>query len=189
MRKRLSLAAFLIVGCVLLGLAAANFFPDQTFRAVTMSRTLYHELVSRLTPIPSGTERNLQESNIYESLVRNYTGSNRWSNRVVFLSVDGSDPSDELMTRLRASGLAVNPASEAHYDQTKSVLTGFWTDPRSGRSAVHIDVGSIKWLFGDRVEVKSGLSCGPLCGGGGIYQLEKTKGRWAVAIYQNQWMS
>jgi hypothetical protein len=187
-RRRLAFAA-IILGCVLAGLGAANLFPDQTWQLLNTARTLYAGLVSRLTPIPSGTDRNLQESSIYESLVRDDIGSNRWSNRVFFLSVDGSDPSDELMIRLRASGLAINRASEAHYDRTKSGLTGRWIDQRSGRSAVQIDVGSIRWLFGDRVEVKSGLSCGPLCGGGGIYQLVKTQSRWAVAACRNRWMS
>lgn len=62
MRKRVALAAFLTFGCVLLGLAAANFFPDQTWRALTMARTLYEAIVSRITPMASGGDRHIQRS-------------------------------------------------------------------------------------------------------------------------------
>lgn len=60
MRKRVTLAAFLTLGCVLLGLAAANFFPDQTWRGLTMAGTFYEGIVSRLTP--SAANRHIQES-------------------------------------------------------------------------------------------------------------------------------
>ena len=143
-------------------------FPDETWSAVTMARTTYDGTVSRLTPLPKGTDRNAQEFRIYESLLRYSIGSDRFKNRLIFLSVDGSDPSDELMIRFRAAGLTVNRASERHFDQRQSLLTGHWIDQPSGRSAVLIELGSIRWVFGDRVEVQSGMTCGPLCGGGAI---------------------
>ena len=83
--KRWLTFAAIILGTVLAVLGAANLFPDQTWQLLNTARTLYAGLVSRLTPIPSGTERKLQESNIYESLVRDDIGSNRWSNRDFFL--------------------------------------------------------------------------------------------------------
>jgi len=48
MRKRVTLASFLAFGCALFGLAAANFFPDQTWRALTMTQTLYDRIVSQI---------------------------------------------------------------------------------------------------------------------------------------------
>ena len=187
MRKRVTLAISFTFGCVLLGLlglASANLFPDQTWRAFNTARTTYDGIVSRLTPMPTGTDRNVQEFRIYESLVRDFIRSNP-SNPRIFLSVDNSDPSDELIGRFTASGVVVKRASEAHFDTTKSV----WTDHSTGSEAVRIDVGSIRWILGDRVEVKGGLSCGMLCGIGGIYQLVTTHGRWTVAGCRDRWVS
>ena len=48
MRERVTLASFLTLGCVLLRLAAANFFPDQTWRALTMAQTPNDGIVSRI---------------------------------------------------------------------------------------------------------------------------------------------
>ena len=177
MRKRVIPAISVTLGCLplwLLGLACANLFPDQTWRALNTARNTYDGIVSRLTPIPSGTDRNVQEFRIYESLVRDFIGSNP-SDRIIFLSVDNADPNDELISRF----------TEAHFDNTKSV----WTDHSSGREAVRIDVGSIQWVFGDRAEVKGGLNCGMLCGAGGVYQLVKTHGRWTVTECRDRWVS
>jgi hypothetical protein len=93
------------------------------------------------------------------------------------------------MTRFRAAGLTVNRASERHFDQRQSLLTGHWIDQPSGRSAVLIELGSIRWVFGDRVEVQSGMSCGHLCGGGAIYELVKRHGQWTVDASRNKTMS
>lgn len=186
MRKRVSVAACLTFGCALLGLAAANFLPDQTFRAITMSRTLYDGMVSRITPMPSGANRQIQECRIYESLVREFVGSNRL-NRTIFLRVAGADPNDELLARLRASALVVRRASEAHFGEGS--YTARWTDPATGKPALMIDIVSIRWLFGDSVEVQGGLSCGPLCGGSGIYQVVRRHARWTVAGSRNRRVS
>jgi hypothetical protein len=187
MRKRLSLTAFFLIGCVLLGVAAANFFPDQTFRAVTMSRTLYYGIVSRLTPMPSGKYRQIQECRIYESLVREFVGSNRL-NRTIFLRVAGADPNDELLAQLTASGLPVQRASEAHFDKS-FYAQSVWTDPATGTGVMMIHVGAVSWVFGDTVEVEAGYGCGGLCGAGGVYQVVKKYGAWTVAGSRNWWVS
>src|SRR5262245_37412497 len=133
-RKRVTPAISFTFGCVLLGLlglTSANLFPDQTWRAFKAARTTYDGNVSPLTPMPSGTDRNVQEFRIYESLVRDFIKSNP-SSPLIFLSVDGSDPSDDLIGRFSASGLVVKRVSEAHLDTTKSI----WTDHSSGSEAV-----------------------------------------------------
>jgi len=61
MRKRVTLASFLTFGCVLLGLGAANFFPDQTWRALTIPRTLYDRILWRTTSMPSSADRQLKD--------------------------------------------------------------------------------------------------------------------------------
>jgi hypothetical protein len=172
------------LGTVAMGLVAANFFPDQTWRVLNAAQIRYGGIISRLMPIPSGADRNVQEWNIYESLVRDLIGRNRRS-RVVFLRVDGSDPTDELMARFNASGLPVMKASEAHFD----LAVDGYVDRSTGKRGVLIQVGSIRWVFGDRVEVNGGLGCGQLCGFGGIYQIVKSKGRWTVDGCRDRWDS
>ena len=187
MKRKLTLAVVLTFGCVLLCLAAANFFPDQTFRAITLSRTLFDGIISRISPMPSGTNRQVQEGRIYESLVREFVGSNHLD-RTIFLRVAGADPNDELLARLRASGLLVRKASEAPFDNGFYV-TRVWTDRATGRDVRMVDIGTVTWLFGDTVEVKGGVECGSLCGAGGIYKLVKRHGAWTVDECRSRWVS
>lgn len=188
MRKRVNLATFFtFVGALLglLGWACASFFPDQTWRALSTDRTMYDGFVSRLTPIPSGADRNIQGFSIYESLVRDLVGNRM--NEIIFLELAGADPNDELLTRLSASALVGKRASEAHFREGQS--TARWTDPATGKPAVMIDIGSIGWVFGNSVEVKGGLGCGPLCRGGGVDQVAKRHERWTVSGSRDRWVS
>ncbi len=135
-----------------------------------------------MTPIPSGTERNVEEAKIYEAVFRDLIESNKLK-RPVFLRIDGRDPSDEFMARFASSVTPVNKASAAYFDQ--KILRGP-IDRSTGKTGVILSTGSINWLFGDRAEAKAILNCGPLCGEGGVYQLVKRRGRWTVDTYKNQ---
>ena len=184
MRRELAVAAAITCGCVLVFLGAANSFPDAIWLLLTKAQAKYEGMISRLTPIPSGVDGNFQEYRIYESVIRSAT----LDDNVIFLRVNDSDPTDELIGRFKASGLVVKRASEANFRDGETVWR-YWKDPASGRRAVEINVGSVRWLFGDRVEVSGGLSCGPHCGAGGIYRLVKRKGRWAVDDFRQEWIS
>jgi len=61
MRKLVTLAS-LTFGCVLLGLAAANFFPDQTWSVLNMAQTFYDRIASRTTPTTPGADRQIRDS-------------------------------------------------------------------------------------------------------------------------------
>ena len=80
----------------------------------------------------------------------------------------------------------MNKASGAYFDQSK---LGVLLDRSTGESGMLLSVDSIKWLFGDRVEVRASLTCGPLCGEGGLYELVKTKGHWTVETCKEHWVS
>jgi|SRR5215469_13516365 len=191
MRKRVLLASFVILGCALLGLAAANIFPDQTWRALTQARTLYDGMVSRITPMASGEDRYIQECQIYESLVRGFVGSSQM-NQTIFLRVAGADPSERLLGRLKGrlkgTGLVLRKESDADFGES-FYDSRIWTDPATGGRVRMIAVGSVRWVFGDTVEVYGGEECGSLCGGGGIYRLVKRHGEWKVADYLSRWIS
>lgn len=135
-----------------------------------------------MTPIPSGTERNVEESKICEAVFRDLVESNKLK-RPVFLRIGDKDPSDEFMARFASSVRPANKASAAYFDQ--KILRGP-IDRSTGKTGVMLSTGSINWMFGDRVEVKAILDCGPLCGEGGMYQVVKRRGRWTIDTYKNQ---
>jgi hypothetical protein len=169
-------SALLCFGIVLLGILSANFFPDQTWDVLTSVEKQYAEIVSRMRPVPTGADRSAEEARIDEAIFRYFLQSK--VEDPVFLSVDDKDPTDDLMARLATSGKPVRKGSEAHFDGTSIRLEG-----------VLLSATSVKWLFGDRVEIGATLTCGPLCGEGGVYVLVKKRGRWTVEECKEHWVS
>jgi hypothetical protein len=64
-----------------------------------------------------------------------------------------------------------------------------WVDRSTGERGVMLSASSIKWSFGDRVEVDGGFYCGHLCGSGGVYEVMKSRGHWKVESYRKRWDS
>lgn len=172
------------LGCasVLLALVSVNVFPDQTWRVLKTLEKVYADTVSRMITVPTGVNRQIQEDRIYEAVVRDLIESNRLRG-TVFLNIDHADLSDEFMARFASSGVTVKRTSEGYIDQR---ILRSRVDRSTGKAGVDLSMGSIGWLYGDRVEVQVDLICGPLCGCGGIYQLVKPRGRWTVETYVNQ---
>lgn len=181
--KPLILSAILCCGIALLATLSANVFPDQTWNMLTTVEKHYADFVSRLTPVPTGADRIAEEAKIEEAIFRYFLQPK--VEGPVFLSVDGKDPGNDLMALFASSGKAVNKASAAYFDRT---LRGP-LDRSTGKSGVLLSATSIKWLFGDRVEIAASLTCGPLCGEGGTYLLMKKRGRWTVEACKEHWVS
>ena len=155
-----------VIPCiVLLAILAANVFPDQTWNAIMRIEKAYAAIVSRMTPVPTGAERIAQEAIIDEVVIQSLLPSS--VEGPVFLRVNGKDPSNELMARFAPMRKTVHRASEAHFDSGR---IGVPLDRSTGESGVLISVDSITWLFGDRVEARAGITCGSLCGEGGLYE-------------------
>ena len=182
--RRLLKAGALSIAMALLVYAFGNFFPDAAWRAWNTARKTYAGVVSRLTPLPTGADRSAQEENIREAVIREMIGPKgpRW---LFFLSIEENDPTDEFMSRFSTWDPAPMKASKATCDFSQGCIDR-WTG-NHGRGI--LSVGSIKWLFGDRVEVDGGFVCGGLCGSGGVYQLVKRRGRWSVETYLKTWDS
>jgi hypothetical protein len=171
-----------LAGTALAGVLSANVFPDQTWKVLIRVEREYSGIVSRMTSIPSGQHRNVEEAKIHEAVFRDLIQSNKLT-RPVFLRIDGTDPSDEFMARFASSVTPVNKASAAYFDP--KILRGP-IDRSTGKTGAILSTDSISWLFGDRVELKAILNCGHLCGEGGVYQIAKRRGRWTVDSYKNQ---
>lgn len=183
-RRRLVLTAIICSASVLLVFAFGSFLPDPTWRALNTARKMYAGIVSRLTPLPTGADKAAEEENIREAVLREMIGP-RGPRGLFFLQIGGNDPTDEFMSRFAAWAPAPMKASKA----TTFDFSQGYIDRTTGRHGALIRIGSIKWLFGDRVEVEEGFVCGGLCGSGGVYQLVKRKGRWMVETYTVRWVS
>jgi hypothetical protein len=178
--KRLIFVGGVIGANILLPLIAINVFPDQTWIALDTTKTLYAEMVSRLIPVPTGADRITEEERIHEAVLRYMIPTVRIP---VYISIEGKDPTDEFMARLADLNPVVKRVSEA-----EPLLRG-WVDRSTGEHGVMLSVSSIKWSFGDRVEVDGGFYCGHLCGSGGVYEVMKSRGHWKVESYRKRWDS
>lgn len=179
-RRRLILTGALICACVLLALVSANVFPDQMWYALN---ALWPETVSRMMPVPTGTDRTTEEGNIYEAVFQYMIKANNLRGPV-YLSLDGKDPSNEFMARFTNLNSGVKRLSEAE----QYPLRGY-VDRSTGERGVMLSVLSVKWSFWDRVQVAGGLHYGSLGGSGGIYEVVKSRGHWKVESYRKQWVS
>jgi len=74
-RRRLVLMAILCSATALLMFVFGNLFPDPTWRAKNTVRGLYAEIVSHLTPLPTGADRAAQEENIRVTVFLDMIGS------------------------------------------------------------------------------------------------------------------
>jgi len=129
--------------------------------------------------------RWIEENNIRESVFR-YRIERQKFDGVVFLTIDGKDPSDEFMTRFAMITPPVRKASGSYSDsQGMSSLR----DRSTKRRAILLEVGTIKWLSEDHVELNGGFYCGALCADAGIYEVVKKNGRWTVAGYKVEMVS
>lgn len=184
--RRLPLSIMFCCGIVLLAILSANVFPDQTWKVLSRIEKGYADMISRMTPVPTGANRITEEAAIDEAVFRYFL---QWKVKLepVFLSVEGRDPSDELMARLAPLGKTVSKASAAYIRPEE--FTGIPLQRSTGERGVLLEADSIKWMFGDRVEVRATLTCGLLCGEGCIYQLVKAKGRWTVETCKQHFVS
>jgi hypothetical protein len=182
--KRFLIAATCSVcGLILLGVGSANVFPDQTWKVLASIENISSNLASTLKAVPTGTQREMEEKEIYEAVFRDLIDSNHLK-LPVFLSIDSRDPTDEFIARFATSGAPVKKMSAAYFDSR--TLSGP-IDPTTGQRGIILSIRSIKWLFGDRVDVSAGYNCGSLCGEGGDFQLAKRRGRWMVKSYTHRW--
>jgi len=178
---RLIFAGILSIASISFAVAFGYIFPDQTWSTLNAAKTLYAEIVSRMVPVPTGAARGAEEDKIREAVFLELIGSNT-SRRICFLSLDGSDPTDSFMFQF-ADLAKVKKLSKAEFTSRG------WLDISTGERGEVLSIRSIKWFFGDRVEVEAGVFCGTLCGSGGTYEVVKCARRWKVESYRKKWDS
>lgn len=154
------MAILLAIGCVGTGLGIARASETSIARART-------------------------EDDIREAVFR-YRMEKLTSRELIFLSVDGHDPSSTFMARFAKSSKTIKKASESYVGQS-----GIPTlrDRATGQPGWKFSVSTITWVSPERVKVQGDMYCDGLCADSGEYFLEKKRGRWVVIKYKLEGVS
>ncbi len=94
-----------------------------------------------------------------------------------FVSVNGKDPTDAFIHRLRDIPRIIKKvsASESSKQWRFAVV-----DKSTRQRGIVFRANEIRWLDKDSVEVEGGYFCDGLCGLIATYKLHRTKGEWVV---------
>jgi len=104
-----------------------------------------------------------------------------------FLSIDGHDPSPDLVRRVAAVAPAIRPASAAKWD-SDDYVTGVGGERGE---ILFVDTRSLKrsWVVPGFVRIEGGGHSGPLEAAGYTYLLTWKFGRWVLVDEQMNWVS
>ena len=184
-RKWFVFAGVIGFAIVLIAIACANFFPDQTWHVLNTLEITYAGMVSRMTPIPTGADRKAEEDNIREAIVRDWAGP-KGLKRPIFVSIDGHDPSDEFLARFAD----LRPPQVKKYSEHRfDIASDHLVDRSTGEHGITLSISTVKWRFGDRAEAEVAVLCGSLCGVGGVFEMVKKRSRWTREVFLKRWVS
>ncbi len=117
------------------------------------------------------------------------------ADQVVFIGtgLDGADPPDELLRRLRATHRFARPASEARYPKRgeKEAVDTYRgvEDPTTGHRTSVYRAEIIEWESDTKVRMNVGRYGGPLDAGGREVTLEWAGGVWSIESTGRSWVS
>jgi len=105
--------------------------------------------------------------------------------RVFFISINGKDPSDELINRFRDIPRSIRKISSER--PRKGPHTPI--DRTTGIPGIIFSADAIRWQTKDLVEVEGGYYCGGLCAAGITFKVERQNGKWLVKGSRMNWIS
>ena len=103
----------------------------------------------------------------------------------LFLSLDGSDPSKELIVKLRESGVTVHPVSKSKYDDNQGAVVHA---SKLGSAAI-IQIRDMKVISRKKVKVDWGHYKGNVHASGSTATMKMKKGKWLVTKSRIKWVS
>jgi hypothetical protein len=120
-------------------------------------------------------EEDRSEAEILAAVVRYATLPEKG---IVFLRVNGRDPSSETLRSLAAWNVRILPASRAVYVSVPNGV-GAWKDVKTGELGRYLTAENVKRITGTRVEVAAGWwqPCG-------TYAVTFQHGSWSVENYK-----
>lgn len=120
-------------------------------------------------------EEGKSESEILATVIRYATLLRK---EIVFLRVNGHDPSPETLRLLSTRNVRILPASRAVYVPVPNGV-GAWKDVKTGELGSYFEAENLKWISDTRVEVAGGWwqPCG-------AYTVTFQDGSWSVENYK-----
>jgi hypothetical protein len=129
----------------------------------------------------------VQEDDVHEAVIRYLADGWKNDDRVFFISLEGKDPSDGFILRLKDLGAIVKKASESKDVAEDKSFFSHVRDRETGKPGVVFSVGKIQWLSATTAEVDGSYRCGSLCGGGSRYKVSHKNSGWKVTPGNSSW--
>lgn len=139
-----------------------------------------HLLVAQAPPT---TSKFAAEDAIRESVIRYQMKD--FKSDISFVEIDGKDPTDDFMKRLRDMPGIVRKASASAFNKENMSVV----DKETGKPGTIFQTGLIRWLSRDAVTVEGGYYCGGLCAAGIVFRLRRKRGKWVVTGSKMIWVS
>jgi hypothetical protein len=111
--------------------------------------------------------------------------SKRLNFPIFFVSINGTDPSDEFINRFRNIPRSIRKLSSAKPEKGPHTPA----DLTTGIQGIIFDAGKIRWLSKDAAEVEGGYYCGGLCAANNTFQVRRENGDWVVKGSRMNWIS
>jgi hypothetical protein len=106
--------------------------------------------------------------------------------RVFFVSINGKDPNDEFMERLRDIPRIVKKVSSSEISKSERMPV---LDRATRQRGIIFSANKVHWLSKDSVEVEGGYHCDGLCGAGLTFKLRRENGKWILKSARMNWIS
>jgi hypothetical protein len=106
--------------------------------------------------------------------------------KLLFISINGEDPSDAFMTRFEKFPIPVKKLSQSGTDKKPIYAV---VDKTTGERGIIFRVEKIKWLGSNFVEAEGGYVCGGLCASGQTFKVHRKHGAWEVIGSTVHWNS
>jgi hypothetical protein len=129
------------------------------------------------------TSKLAAEDAIRESVIRYQMKD--FKSDISFVEIDGKDPTDDFMKRLRDMPGIVRKASASAFNKENMSVV----DKETGKRGTIFQTGSIRWLSRDAVTVEGGYYCGGRCAAGIQFSVKRKNGKWVVISGHTRWVS
>ncbi len=106
--------------------------------------------------------------------------------KIFFVSVDGEDPSDELLARFKDVPRIVKKVSGSEIGKVQRMPV---VDKSSGERGIIFLANKVHWRSKDSAEVEGGYHCDGLCGAGFRFRVKREHGKWIVISSKMEWVS
>ena len=97
--------------------------------------------------------------------------------RNVYIEIDGGNPSDELLFKLRKLDAHLKPWSEAYIDLEDGSSV---KDKKTNKQGVMLHVGKINWLGDDEAKASAGSYLGNMADNGCTFTIRRENDAWKI---------